>query len=268
VSPVAHSVREGKYTTVNSRTDSVTIVIPAYNESKRLPPTLERVIAYAQRQPRRVDLLIVDDGSKDGTADLARQVVGDRMPLTVLVNEPNRGKGFSVRRGMLEATGDCVLFTDADLSTPIEELDGLLAEIEKGADIAIGSRAMPGSKIEVHQPWWRERAGRLFGFVTRTIALPGIYDSQCGFKCFRREAAQAIFPLQTLGGWAFDVEVLVIARKLGFCVAQVPVHWVNDPNSKVHMLSDGPKMVLDMIRARWKHRKLRALDASEVKKGT
>lgn len=235
----------------------MTIVIPAYNESKRLPPTLERVIAYAGGQQRAVDLLIVDDGSKDGTGEVARRVVGDRMPLTVLVNDPNRGKGYSVRRGMLEATGECVLFTDADLSTPIEELDALLAEIDKGADIAIGSRAMPGSRIEVHQPWWRERAGRLFGLVTRIIALPGIYDSQCGFKCFRREAAQAIFPLQTLGGWAFDVEVLVIGRKLGYKVAQVPVRWVNDPNSKVHMLSDGPKMVLDMIKVRWKHRNLR-----------
>lgn len=254
---------------MNSRTGSITIVIPAYNESKRLPPTLERIVAYVRQQERKVDLLIVDDGSQDGTGELAQQVIGDRIPLTVLVNRPNRGKGYSVRRGMLEATGDCVLFTDADLSTPIEELDALLAEIEAGADIAIGSRAMPGSRIEVHQPWWRERAGRLFGFVTRVIALPGIYDSQCGFKCFRREAAQAIFPLQTLGGWAFDVEVLVIARKLGFRVAQVPVRWVNDPNSKVHMLSDGLKMVADMIKVRWKHRNLRPVaKAGETSKPT
>ena len=260
---------EGKETTVNSRTGSVTIVIPAYNESERLPPTLERVIEYVQKQDRKVDLIVVDDGSQDGTGELARQVVGDRIPLTVLVNQPNRGKGYSVRRGMLEATGDYVLFTDADLSTPIEELDALVAEIEAGADIAIGSRAMPGSRIEVHQPWWRERAGRLFGFVTRLIALPGIYDSQCGFKLFCREAAQAIFPLQTLEGWAFDVEVLVIARKLGFRVAQVPVRWVNDPKSKVHMLSDGLKMVADMIKIRWKHRRLRPLcDGSKPSEAT
>jgi dolichyl-phosphate beta-glucosyltransferase len=159
---------------------------------------------------------------------------------------------------MLEARGDCVLFSDADLSTPIEEADRLVAEIEAGADIAIGSRGMHESHVEVHQPWWREKAGKLFGLLTRVIALPGIADSQCGFKCFRREAAQAVFPRQTLSGWAFDVELLFIARKLGFEIAQVPVAWYNDPNTKVHMLTDGPKMIADMVRVRWRHRGLRA----------
>lgn len=235
----------------------LTVVIPAYNEAGRLPASLEKIIAWRATQTRPVDLLVVDDGSTDGTARVVQEVVGDRVPLTVLVNDPNRGKGFSVRRGMLAAEGDHVLFTDADLSTPIEEADRLVAAIEEGADIAIGSRGMAASLVEVHQPWWREQAGKMFGRLTRLIALPGIHDSQCGFKIFRREAAQRIFPLQSLEGWAFDVEVLVIARKLGYSIAQVPVRWVNDPNTKVRMLTDGPRMVLDMMRARLRHRRLR-----------
>lgn len=242
---------------------SLTVVIPAYNEAGRLPASLEKIIAWHARQTRPVDLLVVDDGSTDGTARIVQEVVGDRLPLTVLVNDPNRGKGFSVRRGMLAAEGDYVLFTDADLSTPIEEADRLVAAIEEGADIAIGSRGMANSQVEVHQPWWREQAGKMFGRLTRLIALPGIHDSQCGFKVFRREAARSVFPLQGLEGWAFDVEVLVIARKLGYSIAQVPVRWVNDPNTKVRMLTDGPKMVLDMVRARLRHRRLRPAAAEE-----
>lgn len=243
---------------VATTVESVSLVIPAYNEAERLPPSIARIIAYAEQQDRRLDLVIVDDGSTDGTADLARRLVADRIPLTVLVNNPNRGKGFSVRRGLLEAQGQCVLFTDADLSTPVEETDRLLAEIEGGADLAIGSRGMRGSQVQVHQPWWREKAGKLFGVMTRALVLPGIHDSQCGFKCFRREVAHAILAHQTLDGWAFDVELLLIARKLGYRIAEVPVHWVNDPNSKVHMLTDGPRMLADMLRVRWRHRGLRA----------
>ncbi|MEN6343881.1 MAG: dolichyl-phosphate beta-glucosyltransferase [Armatimonadia bacterium] len=239
---------------------SLSIVIPAYNEKKRLPPSLERICDWAADQSRAIDIVLVDDGSTDGTLEAAEATVAGRVPLQALVNKPNRGKGFSVRRGMMEAEGDCVLFTDADLSTPIEEADRLLEAIEAGSEVAIGSRGMKESQIKLHQPWWREKAGKLFGLVTRTIALPGIRDSQCGFKCFRREAAQAIFSRQTLDGWAFDVELLVIARQLGYEIAQVPVEWVNDPNTKVHMLTDGPKMVLDMIRVRLKHRHLTPAD--------
>ena len=203
-----------------------------------------------------MDLVIVDDGSSDGTAELVRQAVGERMRLTILTNEPNRGKGYSVRRGMLAAEGRCVLFSDADLSTPIEDAEALLAAIEGGADIAIGSRGLADSDVQLHQPWWREYAGKLFGVLVRWLGTSGVRDSQCGFKCFRREAAQAVFPLQTLEGWAFDVEVIIIARRLGLRIAEVPVHWVNDPDTKVHLLSDGPRMVLDIVRARLRHRHL------------
>ena len=248
--------REGRKPVPHDRVDSVSIVIPAYNEAKRLPPSLEKILGYAEAQDRRMDLVVVDDGSTDGTADLVRSAVGDRMPLTILINHPNRGKGYSVRRGMLEATGQCVLFTDADLSTPIEDAEALLTAIEDGADIAIGSRGLAQSDVQLHQPWWREYAGKLFGLLVRSLAASGVRDTQCGFKCFRREAAQAVFPLQTLDGWAFDVELVIIARRLGLGIAEVPVHWVNDPNTKVHMLSDGPKMVLDVVRARLRHRHL------------
>lgn len=234
---------------------SLTIVIPAYNEARRLPPSLERIVAWVRTHPElAVDVLLVDDGSTDGTAEAARQAVGDRLPLTILRNEPNRGKGYSVRRGMLAAQGAVALFSDADLSTPIEEADRLLAAINDGADIAIGSRGLRESNIKVHQPWWRESAGRLFGVLTRLVALPGIRDSQCGFKAFRREAAQAVFSRQSLDGWAFDVELLVIARKLGYRIVEVPVHWENSPDSKVQMLRDGPGMLRDLLRVRWRHR--------------
>ncbi len=231
-------------------------MIPAYNEAKRLPPSIEKILRYVEAQRRRMDLVIVDDGSSDGTAELVRQAVGERMPLTILTNEPNRGKGYSVRRGMLAAEGECVLFSDADLSTPIEDAEALLAAIEGGADIAIGSRGLAESDVQLHQPWWREYAGKLFGLLVRWLGTSGVRDSQCGFKCFRRDAAQAVFPLQTLEGWAFDVEVIIIARKLGLGIAEVPVHWVNDPDTKVHLLSDGPRMVLDIVRARLRHRHL------------
>ena len=229
---------------------SLTMIIPAYNEAKRLGPSLEKIIPYALGSELAVDLLIVDDGSSDGTVDVAREIVGERVPLRVVTNNPNRGKGFSVRRGLLEATGDCVLFSDADLSTPIEDADRLLAAIDGGADVAIGSRGMHGSHISRHQPWWREKAGRLFGLLVRTFILPGIRDSQCGFKCFRLEAARRIAPLLTLDGGAFDVELLLVARRLGYEIAQVPVEWRNDPDTKVRMLRDGPKMLADMLRAR------------------
>ena len=235
--------------------ESLSIVIPAYNEAARLPPSLEKILTYVEGQSRRVDLIVVDDGSRDGTAERVRQAIGDRMPLTILVNQPNRGKGYSVRRGMLQAEADCVLFTDADLSTPIEDAERLIEAIEGGADIAVGSRGLAESQVEVHQPWWRERAGKLFGFLVRTLATSGLRDTQCGFKCFRRAAAQAVFPRQTLDGWAFDVELIIIARSLGLGIAEVPVHWVNDPNSKVHMLRDGPRMLADIVRARLRHRR-------------
>jgi len=236
----------------------LSLIIPAYNEAERIGRGLQTVIAWVEQCCITTELIVVDDGSTDGTAEVVKVAVGDSLPLRILRNEPNRGKGFSVRRGLLEGKGAIVGFSDADFSTPIEEADRLLAAInEEGYDIAIGSRAMKESILAQRQAWYREYAGRAFSLCYRLVLIPGIVDSQCGFKFLRREVAHAVLPHQTLEDWAFDAEVLYIARRLGYTIAQIPIRWVNDPSSKVKMLRDGPKMALDVWRARWRHRNLR-----------
>jgi dolichyl-phosphate beta-glucosyltransferase len=182
----------------------VSVVIPAYNESARLPPTIARIAEYFTRSTLSYELVVVDDGSADDTAARARACgVPD---LTVLVNEPNRGKGYSVRRGMLAARGAHRLMTDADLSTPIDELDRLLAVQRAGTEVVIGSRAVAGANIEVRQPWYRENMGRLFNLLVRLLAVPGLHDTQCGFKLFTARAAEEVFSRARLDGFSFDVE--------------------------------------------------------------
>ena len=232
----------------------LSLIIPAYNEALRLRPSLEKILAWLQAQDFATELVIVDDGSSDGTAAVAHEVLEGQATYQILRNEPNRGKALSVKRGLLEGRGRFLLFSDADLSTPIEEANKLLAELEAGADIAIASRQLPGSKLAVHQPWYREIGGRVFGKLNQLILLPGIPDSQCGFKAFKREAAHRVLEHQKLTGWAFDAELLYIARRLGLKIAQLPVTWINDPNSKVKMLTDGMKMVRDLLRAKRLHR--------------
>ncbi|MCE5238011.1 glycosyltransferase family 2 protein [bacterium] len=234
----------------------LSLIIPAYNEAQRLQPSLGKILAYLRACDFRAEVVIVDDGSSDGTGDLARELLEGRTAYRILRNEPNRGKALSVKRGLLEGHGRYLLFSDADLSTPIEEADKLLAELRAGADVAIASRQLPGSKLAVHQPWYREIGGRAFGRLNQLVLLPGIPDSQCGFKAFTREAAHRILEHQKLAGWAFDAELLYIARKLGLKIAQVPVTWINDPNSKVKMLTDGMKMVRDLLRVKRLHRDL------------
>jgi dolichyl-phosphate beta-glucosyltransferase len=236
----------------------LSLIIPAYNEALRLRPSLEKVLAYLRSRDFTSEIIIVDDGSSDGTADVAREVLEGHADYRLLRNEPNRGKALSVKRGLLEGRGQVLLFSDADLSTPIEEADKLLAEIRAGADVAIASRQLPGSKLTVHQPWYRELGGRMFGLLNRLILLPGIPDSQCGFKAFTRAAAHRILAHQKLTGWAFDAELMYIARQLGLKIAQVPVTWINDPNSKVKMLTDGMRMVRDLLRVKRLHRDLNA----------
>ena len=206
----------------------LSVVIPAYNEVGRLGWTLERVLEYLSDRPYRAEVLVV-----------------------------NRGKGYSVRRGMLEARGRNRLFSDADLSTPIEHTADLLAAIEAGADVAVGSRAIEGSDIQVHQSFIRENAGKMFSVAQRALLGSGIKDTQCGFKVFSDVAAEAVFPRQTLDRWAFDAELVFIAQRLGLDVVEVPVRWVNSPDTKVKMLTDGLKMVVDVARIRWRHAHLR-----------
>ena len=236
----------------------LSLIVPAYNEAGRLGVTLERVVVYLSEQAYASEIIVVDDGSDDDTARLAGELLEGRIPHRVLINDGNRGKGSSVRRGMLEAAGERVLFSDADLSTPIEHTADLLAAIAGGVDIAIGSRAVQGSDIELRQPLVRQTAGKMFSLVQRMLLGTHIADTQCGFKMFTREAAQMVFPHQTLERWAFDAEVLLIAQRLGLTVAEVPVRWVNSPDTKVRMIPDGLKMVRDLAVIRSRHRGLRA----------
>jgi dolichyl-phosphate beta-glucosyltransferase len=210
---------------------ALSVVVPALNEEDRLPRTLERIVSHLGPRREGYELVVVDDGSRDRTAERA-QAAG----ATVLRNETTRGKGYAVRRGMLAARGARRLMTDADLSTPIEELDRLCARMDEGHDVVIGSRALPGARIEVHQPWYRENMGRLFNLFVRALAVPGVTDTQCGFKLFSGSAARDVFSSARLDGFSFDVEVLFLARRKGYRIAEVPVVWRNDAASRVSLV--------------------------------
>ena len=220
-------------------------MIPAYNEATRLPPTLERVRAWLAASGLAHEVLVADDGSTDATAEVAR--AGGA---TVLSGGPNRGKGHAVRRGMLAARGRRRLMTDADLSTPIEDVAALMARLDEGYDVAIASRALPGARIEVRQPAYREGMGRVFNLLVRALAVPGIHDTQCGFKLFTAEAAEAAFRPALLDGFSFDVETLYLARRRGLRIAEVPVRWRNDAASRVGPLN-GFRAFVDLGRIRW-----------------
>lgn len=231
--------------------ESVSIVIPAYNEEKRLPGTLESILAYiAGANGRQTEILIVDDGSKDGTAGLVERYHAQNPCIRLLRNPGNRGKGYSVRHGMLEAMGDWVLFSDADLSAPIEDLDTLLAAARaKKADIAIGSRAIDRSMVGVHQSLFREVSGRTFNLFMRIVTGLPFRDTQCGFKLYRREAARAVFSRQKLDGFSFDVENLVIAKQLGLRAVEIAVRWNNVEGTTVGALQ-GFKSFVDLMEIR------------------
>jgi len=230
---------------------SISVIVPAYNEETRLPSTLNRIIEYLDgKQFSFAEILVVDDGSRDGTAavisDFAR-----RHPCVRLVPNPgNRGKGYSVRHGMLEARGDWALFTDADLSAPIEELEKLIEAAQReSAEVAIGSRALDRSLVGVHQPLLREYAGRFFNLVMRAVTGLKFRDTQCGFKLFQREAARRIFSMQRLERFGFDAEVLFIAGRLGYRTVETPVRWNDVAGSKVGTLQ-GLNGFVDLLRIR------------------
>jgi len=225
---------------------SISIVIPAYNEENRLEPSLHKVQRYlANTRWDFTEIIVVDDGSRDRTSEVAR-----RNGVTVLANPGNRGKGYTVRHGMLKARGEWILYTDADLSSPIEELDKLWAECARqSALIAIGSRAVDRSLVGVHQPLVRELSGRCFNLAMRMVTGLPFRDTQCGFKLFEAKTAQDVFSRQKLDGFGFDVEVLFIARKLGRRSIEVPVRWDNVEGTKVSLLS-GAKAFIDPIKVR------------------
>ena len=225
---------------------TLSIVVPAYNEALRIGPSLEGILRFVKDQQIEAEVILVDDGSVDDTAGIAAS-----FPLRVVRNDSNRGKGYSVRRGVLEAKGTWVLFTDADLSAPIEELDRLLEVADEGADVIIGSRAVDRTKIAVHQSRFRELGGIFYNWTVRLILGLSIQDTQCGFKLFRREEVVPIFESQTIYGFGFDPEILFLAKRRGLKIREVPVVWRHNRGSKVRFLSDGLEMFLDLARIRW-----------------
>jgi len=228
----------------------LSVIIPAYNEALRLPRTLERIAAYANQFDREVEVLVVDDGSTDGTAAVAEAFRSKIPALRVVPNGRNRGKGFSVRHGVGEAHGRIALFTDADLSAPIEEADKLIAALEH-FDVAIGSRAVNRSLITVHQSPRREFAGILFNKIVRVILRLPFVDTQCGFKAFLREPCRIIFEQQRIERFGFDPELLYLARHHGLRAVEIPVRWGHSPATKVSMLRDSMQMFADVFRIRW-----------------
>jgi dolichyl-phosphate beta-glucosyltransferase len=228
----------------------ISIIVPSYNEELRLPATLERIAVYVLASNREVEILVVDDGSTDGTAGVAESFRSKFGALRVLSNGVNRGKGYSVRHGMLEARGRVVLFTDADLSAPIEEADKLFAALEK-YDVAIGSRAVDRGLISIHQSRFREFAGVIFNTVVRLCLRLPFVDTQCGFKAFRREPCRIIFEQQRIERFGFDPELLYLARHHGLRAVEIPVRWGHSPATKVSMFRDSLQMFLDVFLIRW-----------------
>ena len=234
-----------------SSTDlEISIVIPSYNEELRLPVTLEKIAGYLPSLGGETEILVVDDGSKDRTAEVAESFRRIFPNLRVISNGENRGKGFSVRHGMLEARGRAVLFTDADLSAPIEEAPKLL-EALKTYDVAIGSRALDRSLITVHESRFREFAGIVFNTIVRLVLRLPFVDTQCGFKAFRRERCQIIFKQQRIERFGFDPELLYLARHHGLRTVEIPVRWGHSPATKVNMLRDSIQMFFDIFTIRW-----------------
>ncbi|HEV2617399.1 MAG TPA: dolichyl-phosphate beta-glucosyltransferase [Candidatus Acidoferrales bacterium] len=228
----------------------LSIIIPAYNEERRLPRTLERVRGYLRREKAAAEVIVVDDGSSDGTAELVERMRAEMPELRLVSNGQNRGKGYSVRHGMMEARGRVALFTDADLSAPIEEAGKLLEALET-ADVAIGSRAMDRSLIAVHQSRARELAGILFNWTVRLFTGLGFQDTQCGFKAFAMPETRVIFEQQRIEDFGFDPEILFLARRHGLRAVEVPVRWAHDAATKVHVMRDSARMFADLLRIRW-----------------
>jgi dolichyl-phosphate beta-glucosyltransferase len=226
------------------------VVVPAYNEEPRILPTLNRLKEYFSSQSYTWSVTVVSDGSTDRTPDLVREFAASNTGFSLLAYSPNRGKGRAVRIGMLAAEADLILFSDADLAAPIEEVEKLIPAIAKGAHIAIGSRPLRESRLEVRQPWFREAMGRAFNGAVRTLAVRGIYDTQCGFKLYRREVARDVFTRCKFDGFSFDFEALMIARDLGYEISEVPIRWAHQEGSKVRLLRDGTRMLRDLLKLR------------------
>jgi glycosyltransferase involved in cell wall biosynthesis len=227
------------------------IVIPAYNESSRLGATLEKVLAYVHQEGWDAEVIVVNDGSRDNTAEIVRAMAAQDPMLRLIENPGNRGKGYSVRNGMLHAQGRIVLFSDADLSSPIEEAPKLLQALDAGTDIAIGSRWLRAETQTQRQPLHRQLFGRIFNLLLRMTLGLQFADTQCGFKAFKRPAVEAIFPLQKIERWGFDPEILFLAQKFGYKIKEVPVLWGHSGGTRINPLVDGSRMFQEMLHIRW-----------------
>jgi dolichyl-phosphate beta-glucosyltransferase len=227
------------------------IVIPAYNESGRIPATLRSVVDTIRARGWDAEVVVVNDGSQDNTAEVVREFARAAPEVRLLENPSNRGKGYTVRHGILQALGDVVMFSDADLSSPMEEAEGLFAAIASGADIAIGSRWLATSRQTHRQPLYRQFFGRCFNLLTRMVMNLPFADTQCGFKAFTRAAAQTVFQLQTIERWGFDPEILFIALKRGYEIKEVPVSWAHDARTRISYLRDGLQMLKELAIVRW-----------------
>jgi dolichyl-phosphate beta-glucosyltransferase len=235
---------------MSATTPELSIIVPAYNEELRLPVSLAQISAYIQASGRETEVIVVDDGSRDATASVTESFRREIPSLRLISNGENRGKGYSVRHAMLEARGRIVIFTDADLSAPIEEADKLLAAIEN-YDVAIGSRAINRGLISVRQSIFRESAGIVFNAIVRVILRLPFVDTQCGFKAFRREPCRIIFQQQTIDRFGFDPELLYLARHHGLRALEIPVRWAHSPATKVNMFRDSLQMFADVFLIRW-----------------
>jgi dolichyl-phosphate beta-glucosyltransferase len=226
---------------------SVSVIVPAYNESARIQLTLKKLVAHLARNFPSFEIVVIDDGSTDSTAEKVRKAAGANGRIVLRSLPKNRGKGFAVREGMMMATGDAVLFTDADLSTPVEEIDLALAELARGFPVVIASRRHPHSIIVRCQSWAREAIGRGFNKLIRALFSLPFKDTQCGFKCFTQAAAKEIFARATIDTFSFDVEILIIAMALGYSIKEIPVHWTNAPGSKVRPLHDAATILRELV---------------------
>jgi len=228
----------------------LSVVVPMYNETKRIRATLPRLVDYFQRQDYTHEIIVVDDGSTDGTAALVTELFEGMPNARVIEEKPNRGKGHAVKVGMLAARGDVVLFCDADLATPISELEKFWPWFDADYDVVIGSRKMPGANIKRHQPIWRENLGKVFTWLTGLVATRGISDVTCGFKCFTNSAAQQLFSRSVIADWSFDAEVLFIAQQRKLEIKEVPVTWHDQPGTKVRILRDATRALLGLFKIR------------------
>lgn len=227
------------------------IVIPAYNESERIRATLDKILIHIKEQGWNAEILVVNDGSTDATAQIVQAYAAEHPELRLLQNPGNRGKGYSVRNGMLHATGEVVLFSDADLSSPIEEADKLFVALAEGNDVAIGSRWLR-TELQTHrQPLYRQLYGRIFNLALRIMLGLRFRDTQCGFKAFTHRATQMIFPLQHIERWGFDPEILFLARKFRLKVKEVPVRWAHREGTRINPLRDGIRMFFEVLKIRW-----------------